>query len=183
MFVSVDNHEYASSGNGYNAYIVTNSETSEESSSDENLKLGPQSPSGRSLHRHLSEFGLVSILKSNDLWRFSSSEQNSKILSSSRRTGEQFLSVVDKHHHTIYDGSSHYGQDHVGCKFKPTDVIVSKRYNEDILWVSSHGKSRSNVGSRGQRKKVWQGVSNAMSDAKVYNNSTEDKDNRVVHYC
>jgi hypothetical protein len=109
-------------------------------------------------------------------------EHDTDVLAESRRSREKLRLVVDKHHFGVDDGGGNNRQEQVGCKLKPANVIIGKRNNQDILGVSGHGQSRSDVGSGGQRKKVRKRVGNLVADTQVNNNTGEDKHDGIVHH-
>ena len=95
--------------------------------------------------------------------------------------GNNSPTVVDKHHGRVDDSGSNDRQKHVASKLDPANVIVGKRHNENVLGVTSHGQSGSNVGSSSQRQEVGKRVGDLVADAKVDDDTGEDKHDRIVH--
>lgn len=177
------NHKNGSGADGDDTDIKTHGKADQEDSSDNHLKLGPQSPATFFVDFFFVDgrASVVSVFLGEHLGSSVSHAHDSHVLHETRGSGEQFTSVVSKHHKGVDQGSSNDREDHVLGEFEPHDIIISQGNNQNVLGVSSHGQSGSNVGGSGQGKKVGKGVGNLVANAKIDNNSGEDKDDRVVH--
>mmetsp|Transcript_20399 Transcript_20399/g.38160 ORF Transcript_20399/g.38160 Transcript_20399/m.38160 type:complete len:568 (-) Transcript_20399:392-2095(-) len=184
-FVGSDNHKNGSGGNGNNANIESKSEEDQKGDHNNDLDLGPESPSAASIF-WFSFFGsslasVVGVFLSQHFRCSVTKEHDSEVFHDTRGSREEFRSVVDENHDSIDDGGGSNRQKHVTGEFQPTNVIVGKGNNQNVLRVSSQSQRRTNVGGGGQGQQIRKRVGNLVADAQIDNNTREDQDDRVVH--
>mmetsp|Transcript_25509 Transcript_25509/g.38217 ORF Transcript_25509/g.38217 Transcript_25509/m.38217 type:complete len:267 (+) Transcript_25509:913-1713(+) len=185
--VRCNNHENGSCNNRYNTHIKSASECRKKQDAYNNLDLRPDRPSSGSLLNHAflgsSLACVVSVLLCKHIRSAVASKHDSKVLHEASGAREKLRCVVDEHKTGVDKGGSKYRQNHVAGKLSPGDIIIGKRHDKDVLWVTSHGERRTNVGSGSKGKKVWKRVCNLVANTEINNNSREDQHNRIVHHC